>query len=332
LPPCFQWGKVNGGLMNIREEAKELRKMWGGFWSARVILTANNLRVFDHLKIPKSAVDISGLIQTDARATEILLDCLTSLGLLIKSKNIYGNSPMAKRLLVSGAPYYQGDILRHADDLWTNWSSLDEIIKTGQPVRKSFETDAFIRGMHNVAIIKAKAVVELMDLAAVRQALDLGGGPGTYSLEMAKKIDSVTLFDLPATISIAKDIIGQTGISNISFMEGDFVTDDIGRGYDLVFISQVLHSFSGANNLKILEKAVNALNPKGIVVIHEFLLETSRTSPVQSTLFSVNMLVNTHGGRCYSVAEMKGWLSSLGLRQIGHVKMEDSALVFGRKG
>jgi ubiquinone/menaquinone biosynthesis C-methylase UbiE len=318
--------------MNIGEEAKELRKMWGGFWSARVILTANNLRVFDHLKTPKSASDISGLIETDARAIEILLDSLTSLGLLIKSKNTYRNSPMAMRLLVSGTPYYQGDILRHADNLWTNWSNLDEIVKTGQPARKSFEADAFIRGMHNVAIIKAKAVVKRMELAHVRKALDLGGGPGTYSLEMAKKIDSVTLFDLPATIAIAKDILGKAGIGNISFMEGDFITDDIGRGYDLVFMSQVLHAFSGTNNLKILEKAINALNQKGINVIHEFHLEKNRTSPVQSTLFSVNMLVNTNGGRCYSVAEMKEWLSSLGLRSVGHVKMEDTVLVFGRKG
>ncbi len=317
--------------MNIGEEAKELRKMWGGFWSARVILTANNLRVFDHLKTPKSASDISGLIETDARAIEILLDSLTSLGLLIKSKNTYRNSPMAKRLLVSGTPYYQGDILRHADNLWTNWSNLDEIVKTGQPARESFEADAFIRGMHNVAIIKAKEVVKRMELAEVRKALDLGGGPGTYSLEMAKKIDSVTLFDLPATIAIAKNILGKTGISNISFMEGDFVTDDIGRGYDLVFMSQVLHAFSGTNNLKILEKAINALNQKGIIVIHEFRLEKNRTSPVQSTLFSVNMLVNTNGGRCYSVAEMREWLSSLGLRKVGHVNMEDTVLVFGRK-
>ena len=318
--------------MNIGEEAKELRKMWGGFWSARVILTANNLRVFDHLKTPKSAGDISGLIETDARAIEILLDSLTSLGLLKKSKNTYRNSPMAKRLLVSGTPYYQGDILRHADNLWTNWSNLDEIVKTGQPYRKSFEADAFIRGMHNVAIIKAKEVVKRMELAEVRKALDLGGGPGTYSLEMSKKIDSVTLFDLPATIAIAKDILCKAGISNISFMEGDFVTDDIGRGYDLVFMSQVLHAFSGTNNLKILEKAINALNQKGIIVIHEFRLEKDRTSPVQSTLFSVNMLVNTNGGRCYSVAEMKKWLSSLGLRKVGHVKMEDTVLIFGRKG
>ena len=46
-------------------------------------------------------------------------------------------------------------------------------------------------------------------MKGVKSALDLGGGPGTYSMEMARKIDSVTLFDLPSTIAIAKDIIMQ---------------------------------------------------------------------------------------------------------------------------
>jgi len=317
--------------MDIHEEVKELRKLWGSFWQARVLLTANNLRVFDYLQTPKSTPEISGLIKTDPRATEILLDAVAGLGLLKKSKNSYRNSPTANRLLVTGTHYYQGDILRHADHLWTNWSNLDEIVKTGQPSRKSFDADAFIRGMHNIAVMKAAEVIKVIDLKGVKKALDLGGGPGTYSIELARKIGSVTLFDLPATIAIAKDIIGKTKFKNISFIEGDFLVDDIGSGYDLVFISQVLHSFSADNNLKILEKARAALNGNGILVIQEHYIEPDHTKPAHGSLFSVNMLVNTHGGRSYAVPEMKGWLSSLGFRKINHTMTGDSSLVSGRK-
>jgi 2-polyprenyl-3-methyl-5-hydroxy-6-metoxy-1,4-benzoquinol methylase len=228
-------------------------------------------------------------------------------------------------------PYYQGDILRHADHLWENWSNLDKIVKTGLPSRKSFEADAFIRGMHNVAVLKAPDVIKAIGLKSVTKALDLGGGPGTYSMEMAKKVASVTLFDLPETIAIAKDIIGKTGHKNISYIEGNFLTEDIGDGYDLVFISQVLHSFSETNNLKILKKSFNALNTNGIIVIQEFLLERDRTKPLPGALFSVNMLVNTHGGRSYSAQEISGWLSSLGFTKVKHIIKEDSALVSGKK-
>jgi len=317
--------------MNIYGEVKELRKLWGSYWQARVLLTANNLRVFDHLKTSKSATEIASLIKTDPRATEILLDAVTGLGLLKKSKKNYRNAPVASHLLVTSTPYYQGDILRHADHLWRNWSNLDEIVKTGLPVRESFETDAFIRGMHNIAVMRAREVINAIDMKSVKKALDLGGGPGTYSVELARKINSVVLFDLPSTISIAKDIIGKTATANISFVEGDFLVDDIGIGYDLIFISQVLHSFSADNNLKVLRKAYKALNRNGLVVIYEHYLEPDRTKPIHSSLFSINMLVNTHGGRSYTVPEMRGWLSSLGFKKISHSLMGDSVLVFGRK-
>ena len=317
--------------MNVREEAKELRKLWGCFWQARVLLTANSLRIFDHLRTTKTAAEVAGLINADARATEILLDAVASLGLIKKSGENYRNAAAARHLLVSGAPNYQGDIINHADNLWTNWSHLDEIVKTGLPARRSFGSEAFIRGMHNIAVMKAGEVINSIDLRGVKRALDLGGGPGTYSLELARQIDSVTLFDLPQTIAIARDIVGKTVLDNISFIEGDFLADDIGSGYDLIFISQVFHAFSGSNNLKTLRKVRAALNSNGLVVVQEFYLGKDRASPPRSALFSVNMLVNTHGGRCYTVPEMKAWLSSTGFIKVRHKISEEDVLVSGRK-
>jgi ubiquinone/menaquinone biosynthesis C-methylase UbiE len=317
--------------MDILAEVKELRKLWGSFMQSRVLLTANNLRVFDHLKTAKSASELASLLSTDARATEILLDALSGLRLLKKSKGRYRNSAAANKLLVTGMPYYQGDIIRHADHLWTNWSGLDETVRTGRPSRASFGTDSFIRGMHNIAATKARELINSLNLKGISSALDLGGGPGTYSIELAKKIKSVTLFDLPETVPIAREIIGKSGLKNISFIEGDFTSDAIGSGYDLVFISQILHSFSEAGNMMLLRKVFSALAPGGLLIIQEHLLGPDRTTPPHGSLFSVNMLVNTSGGRSYSVLEMKRWLSQIGYKKISHKQKEDVSLVFGRK-
>jgi hypothetical protein len=286
---------VIGGLMDILSGAKELRQIWGSFMQARVLLTANNLRIFDYLKTAKSAADVAGQIKSDQRATEILLDALAGLGLIKKSKQGYKNSALANELLVSGKPYYQGDILAHSDHLWTNWSGLDDTIKSGTPSRRSFGNDAFIKGMHNIAVLKAKTIISEINTRGIKKALDLGGGPGTYSIEMAKEIKEVVLFDLPDTIRIAREITGRAGSKNISFIEGDFLKDDIGNGYDLVFISQILHSFSEAANLQLLKKAYAAMSPEGTIFIQEHLLGPDRTKPLHGSLFSVNMLVNTSG-------------------------------------
>ena len=318
-------------MADILEQSKELRKIWGGFQGARVLLTANNYRVFDYLKKQKAAAGLAKDIGADKRATEILLDALTGLGLLKKQKGQYKNSSLASQFLVSGSPYYQGDIIRHADTLWQNWSGLDNVVKTGKPHHVSHDHRAFILGMHNLAVLKASNVLKAVGLKGVKKVLDLGGGPGTYTIEMAKKGISVTIFDTPETIEIAKEVIKKSGVKNINFLQGDFLADDFGRDYDLIFISQILHAYSEDDNIMVLKKCRNALNKNGRIVIQEFFIDKDRTHPVQAALFSINMLANTSGGRCYSPEEVKRWYLKTGFRKIQKQLLADSVLISAEK-
>lgn len=317
-------------MTSILEKAKELRKLWSGFQGPRVLLTANNYRVFDYLQKPQLARTISKKLNIDKRATEILLDALTGLGLLKKQNGRYKNINLASQFLVSGSPYYQGDILKYADTLWQNWSGLDRVIKTGVPYHKSQNHEAFILGMHNLAVLKAKKVLESIGLQGVKKALDLGGGPGTYAIEMAKKGIVVTLFDSPETVKIARRVIKDSKFKiqdSISFIEGDFINDDFGKGYDLIFLSQILHAYSEKDNINLLKKCRKALNNKGRIVIQEFLVSENRTHPLQSALFSVNMLVNTEEGRCYSPEEIKNWFFKTRFKKVRKRIIADSVLI-----
>jgi len=313
-------------------ELQDFGRLWGGFRASRVVLTANTYRIFDHLKTPKTAAEIAQSIKTDPRATEILLDAVTSVGLLRKTGGTYRNTETAKKFLIADSPLYQGDMLRHADNLWTSWSGLDEVVRTGKPNRSgSRDYGSFIRAMHNNAVFRAKAVIDLLDLRNVTRALDLGGGPGTYSMELAKRKISVTHFDLPEPVEIARKLAVDQKIRNVYFVPGDFHTDDIGSGYDLVFISQILHSLSIPESISLIKKAKDALTPKGTIAIQEFLLEKDRAHPAAGALFSVNMLVNTPTGRSYTVEEMKGWLSKAGFTGIRKKVLGETVVVTGRK-
>ena len=223
-------------------------------------------------------------------------------------------------------------MLRHADHLWKSWSGLDEVVKTGMPNRTGGrEYDTFIRAMHNNAVVRARKVIAALDLRGVARALDLGGGPGTYSMELARKRIIVTLFDMPEAVAVAKQIVGEQKTKQIHFLEGDFHTDDIRSGYDLVFLSQILHSNSVEDSVRLIGKARDALNPGGLIAIHEFLLKKNRAFPATGALFSVNMLVNTPAGRSYTVEEMKGWLAKAGFKGIKAKVLGETALVTGRK-
>ncbi len=317
---------------NLQQRLQEFRHLSGGFRASRVILTANNLAVFEHLKTPETAAALSRKLKTDARATEILLDAATALGLLRKTGMRYRNRAVAGTFLVKESPWYQGDMLRHSDTLWKNWSGLDEVVKTGLPNRSGGRNhESFIRAMHNNAVFRAKDVIRSVGLSGVKRALDLGGGPGTYSMELSRQGVSTTLFDLPNTITIARELVKKTKIKNIDFIGGDFHADNIGSGYDLVFLSQILHSLSIDESLTLLKKSYKALNRGGKVAIQEFFLGKDRARPVPAALFSVNMLVNTYAGRCYTPQEMKGWLTKTGFKNVKTKNLGDTVMVTGKK-
>jgi ubiquinone/menaquinone biosynthesis C-methylase UbiE len=317
--------------MKRNERKKDLSwlRQVSSFASSRIILTANNFRIFDHLAPPgKTAQLLSRRISADARATELLLNSLVAIGLLEKKKGAYRNTPVASRYLVSGKPEYQGDILRHYGTLWENWSGLDTVLKTGKPSRRARDHQAFILGMHNLALLKVRNVLTALDLRGVKRVLDLGGGPGTYAMAFAKQGKEVVIMDFPETLKIAKKLIGKEGLGRkIALLPGDFTGDDIGSGYDLVLISQIFHAYDAQTCISMLKKCHQSLNQGGKVVVQEFALDETRTSPPQGALFAINMLVNTPGGRTYTPKEMTGWMHTAGFRNAKTTFLDESVLI-----
>ena len=317
---------------DLLQQLHVFRQLSGGFRASRVILTANNYAVFEHLKTPKTAGVLAKRIKTDPRATEILLDAVTALDLLKKRGSKYRNSSLATKFLVKKSYWYQGDMLRHSDTLWKSWSALDEVMKTGLPSRtRERHHESFIRAMHNNAVFHAKDVIQVVGIRGIKKALDLGGGPGTYSIEMARHGISVTLFDQPNTMGVARKIVRESKVKNVEYIAGDFHSDDIGSGYDLVFISQIVHSLSIDESTALLKKSYDAMNPGGKIAIQEFFLGKDRAHPVPGALFSVNMLVNTTAGRCYTMQEMKAWLTKTGFKRIKKTTLGDTIVMTGRK-
>ena len=316
----------------IPDDLAGLRKLYLGFVSSRVILTANNLKIFENLKKASSATEIAEKLNIDPRATEIVLDALTGIGLVRKSRTgRYRNTPESNRYLVKGARLYQGDIIKHASTMWQNFSALDEVVRTGRPARRGFDHESFIMGMHNLTVFRTESLAKALGLKGIKKMLDLGGGPGTNAIAMAKKGIQSTVFDRPETINIAKKVARREGVKGIRFIAGDFHVDSIGSGYDLILLSQIFHAFSAEENIALLRKCNTAVNLGGKVVVQEFPINDNRTSPPHSALFSVNMLVGTERGRCYSPKEMKRWLAGTGFKNINITYLPETVLIMGER-
>ena len=301
------------------------------FREARVILTAYELDLFTIIGDGyKSSGEIARHAGTDGRATDRLLNALCASGYLHKKRGKFSNSPLAARYLVKGGPDYLGGLM-HQASLWNTWSTLTDAVRVGSSVLSRGSIDkrdddwlgSFIAAMHMRAKRQAPAVVDLIDLRGVRRVLDVGGGSGAFSTAFAranKNINAV-VFDLPYVTPLTRNYIeSEYPGGRISFVQGDYTTDSLGGGFDLVFMSAVIHSNSAATNRQLFGKAFEALNPGGRIVVLDFIMDDDRVSPAAGAYFSLNMLVGTAEGDTFTESEIRKWMKDSGfirVRRIG---------------
>ena len=174
-------------------------------------------------------------------------------------------------------------------------------------------------GMFNSAMGIAPQLATQIDLSGRRSLLDLGGGPGTYAIHFCLDNPQLkgTVYDLPGTEPFAKKIIEQFGLSDrIDFMPGDYLKKALKGRYDVVWISHILHAAGPVECRMILEKIVSVLEPKGMVLVHDFILDDSFDGPLFPALFSLNMLVNTKQGQTYSQGQIEEMLLSTGFKEV----------------
>ena len=88
------------------------------------------------------------------------------------------------------------------------------------------------------------------------------------------------------------------------FIEGDFFKDDLGKNYDVIFISNVVHVFGSEELRTLFSKCLNALKASGRLLIKDYFVNKEHTGPEFSTLFSIHMLLSTENGMCYSEEDM----------------------------
>ena len=297
------------------------------FREARVLLTAFELNLFTHLGDEwKSSEQAAQLAQTNPRATDRLLNALCASGFLVKKNGKFSNTPLTSRFLVKGKPDYFGGLL-HQVSLWNTWSTLTDAVRRGSSVVARDPAagggvnwlEAFIAAMHMRATRQAPAIVKLINLKGVKRVLDVGGGSGIFSMAFVRARKGITavIFDLPDVITLAKGYIDAENLGSlISVVGGDYTADPLVHGFDLVFLSAIIHSNSPEINKQLFRKAFEALNPDGRLVVLDYIMNDDRTSPAAGAYFSLNMLVGTREGDTFTESEVRSWMEEAGFKKI----------------
>ena len=321
-----------------------LLSLSGAYWETCALHGAVKLDVFTamgHKEI--TALGVAKKIGADPRGVAMLLNALCAMDLIGKKGDNYTNTPMSTTFLCKDSPRYVGFIIMHHHHLVESWSRLDEAVISGKAVRSSIShedesrRESFLMGMFNIAMGTAPQLVPTLDLSGKTRLLDLGGGPGTYAIHFCMHNPHLmaTVFDLPTTQPFAKKTIEKFNMTHrIDFQAGNFIETPIQGQYDVVWLSHILHGDCPSDCDLIVEKAAKALEPEGMMIIHDFILNPGKDGPLFPALFSLNMLLGTQGGQSYSEDEIKEMMTRAGIENIQrtpYIGPMESGLMVGIK-
>jgi hypothetical protein len=325
----------------------DLMRLASGYVEARIVQTALELEIFENIGSQAvEAASVAASLDLEPRATELMLNALTALGLLRKRAERFSLTDVSAKYLKRDAPSYLGGMIRFETSLWHCWTSLTDAIRSGRPVRppdmyqdSSNETAVFIDAMDS--LVKARGDAAIMagafDWHKAHELLDVGSGPATYPISLCQRFSNlrVTIFDLPRTIKLTEGYVREAGLSNrIRLISGDYRVDEIPGSYDVIFLSNIIHGEGFEVNQRLMFKLSSVLEPGGSVVVKDHILDSTRAHPPVGALFSLLMLLTTEAGRCYALDEVKAWMLAAGLRQIRQIDLPaplNSSLIIARK-
>ena len=298
------------------------------YWRSSVLFTSLELGLFDILGIQgKSVPQLAGEIEVPKRSLLMLIKALKALNLLTIEGERVKNTPLTQTYLCKHQPNYLGDTIMFNARSFPAWGGLTQAVRENKPAmdtshflgKDQAATRNFVLAMHNRAKGSASCLVNMLDFSDRKNLLDLGGGPGTYSMMLAEKFPELktTIIDLEGIQKVASEIINTSlAKDRIILKPGDIFTDNLGSGFDAALISGVLHRTEGDATVKFLRKVSRSLEPKGLLAISDLFTGVEDCGPVLPELFSLHMMLTAKQGQSLHLPDMEGILSRAGFKLI----------------
>ena len=157
-----------------------------------------------------------------------------------------------------------------------------------------------------------------------------------YSIALCQKYPqlSAVIFDGAQALTVGRERIAAEGMADrLTAQEGNFLTDDLGTGYDVALLFNIVHGFTPEANLDLFRKiSQSTLNPGGQLVILEQLTGVAPL-PLLDTVVQILSVSFFHllGGQVYTFEDMSGWLHEAGFGNIRrkNILKAGSALISG---
>jgi len=308
------------------------------------IITAGRLGLFEALAGgPLEIAQLAGKIGSSTGGTATLANFLVTLGYLERQGEAVANTASTQRWFTSAGQvdYTPGLLWTH--EAWPMMGALADVVRSGGPqttLWQTMEEKPHLGPLFSsyMAAFAADLGPDLLKHVPVpeqhQRLLDLGGSHGLHSIRFCQRYPQLEalIVDLPSALTETAETIANEGLSDrINLCSDELLDHDWDGRHDLVFFLAVAHNHSAEDNQRIIRRIAEALNPGGLLVIHEYLAE--HPLDALNAAFRLTLLFET-GTQTYAYADYQAWLSAAGFASVERIDLdprEKGSLILARR-
>ena len=297
----------------------------------KAVAAAVKLGIFETLESagPLSVAGLCEKTQADERGMLLLVNALTSLGYLRRAgASRFATSAMTRAWMLAQSASDIASMTWYFEDAADRWSYLDKSIRGGRPAQECDDWlgshpgtwERYHGGMYGIARLMGDGIVSRAAIPpSAKKMIDIGGSHGLYSVRFCQRHPSLsaTIFDWKQARASAERTIREHGMEGrISFVEGDFFKDDLGAGYDVALLFNVIRIYPKDKAVSLLKKVRLALAAGGrLFIADQFCTKKARGFSLVNESLILLELYNSCSGATHSSADVMAMLRDVGFAQ-----------------
>lgn len=289
---------------------------------ARALLTAVRLGVFEAIGTgSQSAAALAPRLNADASALDLLLRTLVFAGYLRQDRDGYVLSKLARRSFLPGGELPMTGAVRWNHWMWDMVAHMEETIRTGHGVdyHKSLQDPegwaAYQRGMFEIARLDAPLVAKRIPVPrGAARVLDLAGSHGLFGAALCRRHPGLraTVLDLPQALEPARALAREAHVDDVvEHRAGDLLQGELGVGWDVVLLCNILHHFVSGDIERILQRVHAAAADGATVAIWEIERPKAGSKATDGDGAALFFRVTSTAGT-YHAGEYAAWLRAAG--------------------
>jgi 3-hydroxy-5-methyl-1-naphthoate 3-O-methyltransferase len=283
-------------------------------------------------KNPSDFENVCRALELKPRPADVMITLFVAMQLLERHDGKIFLTPTAREHLVADSPWFIGPYYASLKERPV-CKDLLQVLRTGKPANwgseknkgdwhKSMETEEFAAqftaAMDCRGVFLAQAAAKKLDLRGRKRLLDIAGGSGIYACSFCAHNEALlaTVLEKPPVDRITTSAIGKRGFSDrVDVVASDMLAAPLPAGFDAHLFSNVLHDWDVAVVKQLIAKSFAALEPGGVLIIHDAHLDDQKAGPLHVAEYSV-MLMHSTEGRCYGAGEMREFLLEAGFSNV----------------